>query len=89
VPALTLNRPRSRNAVNAQLWAALPDALAAATHDVEVRALVITGASSREITTQESGVTLSEQFVESGGRAHDQQFPVGIGGQEYPVADEA
>jgi len=44
VLTLTLNRPHRKNAVNAELWAALRDALATATHDPEVRALVITGA---------------------------------------------
>jgi enoyl-CoA hydratase/carnithine racemase len=41
---LTLNRPRSKNAINAELWTALHDALATAAYDREVRALVITGA---------------------------------------------
>jgi enoyl-CoA hydratase/carnithine racemase len=44
VLTMTLNRPRSRNAVNAELWAALREALTAAAHDREVRAVVITGA---------------------------------------------
>ncbi|MEW2360194.1 enoyl-CoA hydratase-related protein [Spirillospora sp. NPDC029432] len=44
VLTLTLNRPRRRNAIDANLWAALGDALTAAGRDRGVRALVITGA---------------------------------------------
>jgi enoyl-CoA hydratase/carnithine racemase len=44
VLTLTLNRPHRKNAVDAALWAALRAALATATHDPEVRALVLTGA---------------------------------------------
>ncbi|UUO01017.1 enoyl-CoA hydratase-related protein [Mycolicibacterium novocastrense] len=44
VRTLTLNRPDRRNAINAQLWGDLADALRAAARDTELRALVITGA---------------------------------------------
>lgn len=44
VLTLTLNRPQRRNAVDAATWRALHAALTAASHDPEVRALVITGA---------------------------------------------
>jgi enoyl-CoA hydratase/carnithine racemase len=44
VRTLTLNRPERKNAINAQLWEELADALRAAGRDVELRALVITGA---------------------------------------------
>ena len=44
VRTLTLNRPRRKNAINADLWIALRDALTAAGRDRSVRALVITGA---------------------------------------------
>ena len=44
VRTLTLNRPRVKNAINAQLWVALREALRAAAEDREVRALIITGA---------------------------------------------
>jgi 2-(1,2-epoxy-1,2-dihydrophenyl)acetyl-CoA isomerase len=44
VLTLTLNRPRRKNALNADLWAALREALTAAGNDPSVRALVITGA---------------------------------------------
>jgi enoyl-CoA hydratase/carnithine racemase len=44
VLTLTLNRPGRKNAINAELWAALRDSLAAAGNDPEVRAIVITGA---------------------------------------------
>ena len=43
VRTLTLNRPHRRNAIDAQLWEELADALRAAARD-DLRALVITGA---------------------------------------------
>jgi 2-(1,2-epoxy-1,2-dihydrophenyl)acetyl-CoA isomerase len=44
VLTLTLNRPRRKNAINAETWDALRAALTEAGNDLEVRALVITGA---------------------------------------------
>ena len=44
VQTLTLNRPDRKNAINAQLWIELADALRAAARDRDLRALVITGA---------------------------------------------
>jgi 2-(1,2-epoxy-1,2-dihydrophenyl)acetyl-CoA isomerase len=44
VLTLTLNRPRRKNAIDDGLWRALHDALAGASQDPELRALVITGA---------------------------------------------
>jgi 2-(1,2-epoxy-1,2-dihydrophenyl)acetyl-CoA isomerase len=58
VRTLTLNRPDRKNAINAQLWEELADALRAAARDTELRALVITGAggafcSGADISTGE------------------------------------
>ena len=58
VRTLTLNRPDRKNAINGQLWEALADALRAAARDVELRALVITGAggafcSGADVSTPE------------------------------------
>lgn len=44
VRTLTLNRPTRKNALNAQLWVELADALRHTARDSDVRALVITGA---------------------------------------------
>ncbi|MDX3230320.1 enoyl-CoA hydratase/isomerase family protein [Streptomyces sp. ME19-01-6] len=44
VRTLTLNRPHRRNAIDAELWEAVREALAAAGGDRSVRALVLTGA---------------------------------------------
>jgi len=44
VRTLTLNRPRRKNAINDELWAALREAFIAAGNDQSVRALVLTGA---------------------------------------------
>jgi 2-(1,2-epoxy-1,2-dihydrophenyl)acetyl-CoA isomerase len=57
VRTLTLNRPDRKNAINAQLWVQLADALRAAARD-HLRALVITGArgafcSGADISTRE------------------------------------
>lgn len=46
VRTLTLNRPHRRNAIDAELFAALADALRAVATDRTVRALVLTGAGS-------------------------------------------
>jgi methylglutaconyl-CoA hydratase len=43
---VTLNRPEKRNALNAELIEALKDALRRAAEDVEVRAIVLTGAGA-------------------------------------------
>jgi enoyl-CoA hydratase/carnithine racemase len=58
VRTLTLNRPHRKNAINAQLWEELADALRAAARDTELRVLVITGAggafcSGADISTPE------------------------------------
>jgi enoyl-CoA hydratase/carnithine racemase len=58
VRTLTLNRPDRKNAINAQLWLELADALRAAARDRDLRALVITGAggafcSGADISTPE------------------------------------
>ncbi|WP_174183688.1 enoyl-CoA hydratase/isomerase family protein [Nocardia barduliensis] len=44
VRTLTLNRPHRKNAIDAELWVALADALRAVAADRTVRALVLTGA---------------------------------------------
>lgn len=44
VRTLTLNRPERRNALDAQLWLELADALRALKRDRDIRALVLTGA---------------------------------------------
>jgi 2-(1,2-epoxy-1,2-dihydrophenyl)acetyl-CoA isomerase len=44
VRTLTLNRPRRKNAISPELWAALADAFRHAAADRSVRALVLTGA---------------------------------------------
>ena len=46
VRTLTLNRPERKNAIDAQLWVELADALRATKRDRDVRALVLTGAGS-------------------------------------------
>jgi enoyl-CoA hydratase/carnithine racemase len=58
VRTLTLNRPDRKNAINAQLWEELADALRDAARDTQLRALVITGAggafcSGADISTGE------------------------------------
>lgn len=58
VRTLTLNRPDRKNALNAQLWVELADALRAAARDTGLRALVVTGAggafcSGADISTPE------------------------------------
>lgn len=44
IRTLTLNRPHRKNAIDAQLWRDLADALRAAGRDGDLRALVLTGA---------------------------------------------
>ncbi|WP_416969726.1 enoyl-CoA hydratase/isomerase family protein [Streptomyces sp. 4F14] len=59
VRTLTLNRPHKRNALDAELWAALGGALAEAGEDRGVRALVITGAGGAFCSGAEVPVTVS------------------------------
>jgi crotonobetainyl-CoA hydratase len=47
VMIVTLNRPEARNAVNRAVWIGAGEALAEAERDVEVRAVVITGAGAQ------------------------------------------
>ncbi|WP_201409563.1 enoyl-CoA hydratase-related protein, partial [Mycobacterium paraintracellulare] len=44
---ITINRPEARNAVNAAVSIGVGDALEAAQHDPEVRAVVLTGAGDK------------------------------------------
>ncbi|SFK96183.1 enoyl-CoA hydratase/isomerase family protein [Geodermatophilus ruber] len=44
VAVLTIDRPEKRNSLTAQMWAALPEALAEPAEDPAVRVLVVTGA---------------------------------------------
>lgn len=46
VVTLTLNRPERRNAISAEMLAALSHALVAADRDAEIRAIVLTGAGA-------------------------------------------
>ncbi|WP_433631704.1 enoyl-CoA hydratase/isomerase family protein [Nocardia sp. CA-120079] len=60
VRTLTLNRPDRKNAIDAELWQALADALRAAAADRTVRALVLTGAggafcSGADISVPDNG----------------------------------
>ncbi|MEV5834987.1 enoyl-CoA hydratase-related protein [Nocardia sp. NPDC052112] len=60
VRTLTLNRPHRKNAIDAELWQALADALRAAAADRAVRALVLTGSggafcSGADISVPDNG----------------------------------
>ncbi|WP_351230860.1 enoyl-CoA hydratase/isomerase family protein [Streptomyces sp. NPDC002133] len=46
VATVVISHPEKRNAMTAAMWRALPDVLEGLAHDVEVRALVLTGAGS-------------------------------------------
>jgi enoyl-CoA hydratase/carnithine racemase len=56
VRTLTLNRPERKNALNAQLWVELADALRAAKRDQNLRALVLTGAGGAFCSGADIGV---------------------------------
>jgi enoyl-CoA hydratase/carnithine racemase len=56
VRTLTLNRPERKNALNAQLWVELADALRAAKRDHDLRALVLTGAGGAFCSGADIGV---------------------------------
>lgn len=47
VMVVTLNRPEARNAINQAVWIGVGDALAAAEREVEVRAIIVTGAGDQ------------------------------------------
>jgi len=65
VRTLTLNRPQRKNAINAELWAALRDALTAAGNDPGVRAVVLTGAGG----AFSSGADLTDRVADQHPRA--------------------
>lgn len=56
IRTLTLNRPHRKNAIDAQLWRELAEALREAGRDNEVRALVITGAGGAFCSGADIGV---------------------------------
>src|SRR6185437_4885274 len=56
VRTLTLNRPERKNAINAQLWEELADALRAAAREPDLRALVVTGAGGAFCSGADIGV---------------------------------
>ncbi len=56
VRTLTLNRPERKNALDAQLWGELADALRAAKRDRDLRALVLTGAGGAFCSGADIGV---------------------------------
>lgn len=58
---LMLNRPERRNALNREMWAALPDLVAALDHDPETRVIVLRGAGTEAFA---AGADISE-FAEN------------------------
>ncbi len=56
IRTLTLNRPDRKNAINAQLWVELADALRTAASDRDLRAVVITGAGPPFALAQSKGL---------------------------------
>jgi enoyl-CoA hydratase/carnithine racemase len=69
VARLILNRPERLNALDMAMWAAIPEALAAAEHDPEVKVLTVSGADSRAFA---AGADISEfERIMAGGLAAD------------------
>jgi enoyl-CoA hydratase/carnithine racemase len=66
VRTLTMNRPEARNAFNSAQWEALRDALADASRDDDVRAVILTGAPGAFT----AGVDLSEMAAPPGAGEH-------------------
>jgi enoyl-CoA hydratase/carnithine racemase len=60
---LTLNRPDRRNAVNAAMWAGIPDAMGGLAAEEAVRVVVITGAGDEAFA---SGADISEFAMNRG-----------------------
>jgi enoyl-CoA hydratase len=68
---ITLNRPRSRNALNQALLAALYDALEAAAADTAVRAVVLTGAGTAFCAGLDLKVIGTENLIDPRGNGND------------------
>ena len=69
VQLLTLNRPETKNAFDADLWGLLRDALNSASDNPEVHSVIVTGASN----TFSSGVDLAS-MVGDGGANYEEPF---------------
>lgn len=69
VQLLTLNRPETKNAFDADLWGLLRDALNSASENSEVHSVIVTGASN----TFSSGVDLAS-MVGDGGVNYEEPF---------------
>ena len=69
VQLLTLNRPETKNAFDADLWGLLRDALNSASENPEVHSVIVTGASN----TFSSGVDLAS-MVGDGGANYEEPF---------------
>ena len=54
---IVLNRPERRNALSAEMWAAIPSAVALLTADPEVRVLILRGAGGEAFA---AGADISE-----------------------------
>lgn len=82
VLVITLNRPQARNAVNGELTLGLGTALAEADADVEIRAVVLTGAGDRsfcagaDLKAISRGESLNPPGTEAWGFAGMVQHPI-------------
>ena len=57
IATITIHRPQVRNAISLAMWEAIPEVMAAVTHDAAVRAVVVRGAGDRAFA---SGADISE-----------------------------
>jgi len=69
VQLLTLNRPETKNAFDAELWSLLRDALNSASDNHEINSVIVTGANN----TFSSGVDLAS-MVGDGGADYEEPF---------------
>ncbi|MFE4963765.1 crotonase/enoyl-CoA hydratase family protein [Streptomyces sp. NPDC056660] len=70
VTVVTINRPEARNALDAETMAGIGEALVAAEHDSEIRAVVLTGAGDRAFC---AGMDL--RAFAAGGKMIDESRP--------------
>jgi crotonobetainyl-CoA hydratase len=82
VLVITLNRPEARNAVNGELTQGLGDALEQAEHDIDIRAVVLTGAGDQsfcagaDLKAISRGESLNPVGTEAWGFAGMVQHPI-------------
>jgi enoyl-CoA hydratase/carnithine racemase len=82
IATLTLNRPKSHNAINVGMYAALPDLVAALDKDPEVKVVVVRGAGEKSFA---SGADITEFERERGSAAAARNYNEKVAAAERAI----